>query len=200
MNPMQALRGDWHYYYNGTFMRVGGQIMRIRVDQDVDGTVMYGQTSPTSRAVRIDPQQAEVWWPRTGAYDLGDGSCAYIGRMGYRGGKRSAHARTYKILWGSKPLGGMSDGTLYLMSQDQPGNVPWLTVQRRMEEGEVGAIRLTKELIVAINGTDADIVSRGRIVGNIRQNEFFPVYEGDPLCRLVIRKLEREGVSCNYSS
>lgn len=191
MNPEDALRDDWPMYYEGCWMLHIPTQRVVQITLERGGGFKY-RLPAGDVWHNCEAEQLECWWPRAGSYNIG-GQALFIGRRARRSMKKSAYDH-YFVSWGRQHHGNI----LKLMAKG-PNFVDMETAQRVIRKGITASVAISTDLIIAEkNRKDGvyEIIYRGTLAGELRDNQFIPIFDGTPAAKRAELKLVQEGVRC----
>ena len=186
MNPSDALPQDFGLYYDACWMRHKTHgIGMVRV---INGDMYLEYTKDRSGPLQVQPKLLECWWPRPGAFNVGNGA-VYIGRRALRNMHKSAVCgEHYFTKWG------MCSGVeLMQLLRDGPNHVTVDEGLRLLATNKRKSVAVSRDVILTpttTDGTETAVIFRGMEVGFLKNGVYEPAFSNSPLTGRVLRQLE----------
>jgi hypothetical protein len=187
MNPVDANKGDWRMYYDGTWMchsEMG--VVYIRVIGDTFYACDRGD--PDHEKIAVSAKDLVCWWPRAGSYNAGNGAI-YVTRKAHRNMRKSAtNGDHYQVQWGyyrGDALKSMRNGPDYMTTADA-----MMCIRKNVAK----SVAVSRDIILSMKGDKIEVVFRGNPTGTIDDNGYDPYIMGDPLSKRAYYKLAQEGI------
>ena len=183
---------DWSLYFNDTYMKYKGEIVKVSIVPN-DGRTTFA-CQPSGGGVeyiwrKADLENLEVWWPRPGAYNL-NGQAAYIARKANRCMRKSCVPRShYYFKYGEQ----MGLSVMYFLKRG-PNHMTWKAAEEALVKGVVNSVAVCRDLILTRVKDGFGVVYRGEEAGKVVDGQYYPENDFQPITKLVNMRLVEEGI------